>query len=138
MYERITYEENILADKTFEDSVIYFFERMDIDKLDLLLPFQKYQNFEKKTFMEMLSDAFNELKKRGNTRLHAYMGKCQQCLPNHKSYQLKGDYDGSHINLLIELNNGNIIDIYECLSYKCDNLDETDEDKLVRIDNLTK
>lgn len=136
IYKGVLFEQNILDHLSQEQAVIYFFEKMDIAKLDSLLDDDlTYQDIKKSQYMIVLNNAFEEMKKRKNTHLISYPGKCQGCKPRHKSYCFIGNQDGSHIDILIEVdpNSKRIKDIYECLKMSYNDLKHPVYEKHVRI-----
>jgi hypothetical protein len=136
IYKGILFEQNILDHLSQEQAVIYFFEKMDIAKLDSLLDDDlTYQDIKKSQYMIVLNNAFEEMKKRKNTHLISYPGKCQGCKPGHKSYCFIGNQDGSHIDILIEMDpcSKRIKDIYECLKMSYNELKQPVFEKHIRI-----
>ncbi len=135
-YLQVEFEENILKHISIEEAILHFFERMNIDKIDKLLPYKSFRDFEKSQFIELLSNAFNLIKSRGNTLLKITNGKCNSCLPGHKAYHFEGDKDGSYFNLLLEIENEAINDIYECHHFLCDKKLENKGGGKVSIDTI--
>ena len=139
IYKGILFEQNILDHLSQEQAVIYYFEKMDIVNLDNLLDDDlTYQDIKKSQYIICLNNAFEEMKKRKNTHLISYAGKCQGCKPSHKSYCFIGNQDGSHIDILIEVDpySKKIKDIYECLKMSYNNRKKPVYEKHVRIDTF--
>lgn len=139
IYKEGVFEQNILDHLSQEQAVIYFFEKMDIDKLDSLLDDDlTYQDIKKSQYMIALNNAFEEMKKRKNTHLISYPGKCRGCKPGHESYCFIGNQDGSHIDILIEVDSYSkrIKDIYECLKMSYNELKLPVYEKHIRIHTL--
>ena len=119
-----------------EQAIVYFFERMDIKNIDRLLDDNlTYQDIKKSQYMIYLNAAFEEMQLRKNNHLVSYIGKCQGCKPNHNSYYFIGDQDGSHIDILIEVDpySKRITDMYECVKMSYDDRMQPIYDKHVRI-----
>lgn len=117
-YKHLLFELHILDFMPHEQAFVYFFQKMDIYNINRLLDDSlTYQNIKKSQYIELLNTAFEEIKIRKNNHLIAYTGKCLECKPGHKSYCFIADQDGSHIDILIEVDQitNRIIDIYECL-----------------------
>ena len=135
-YRQVEFEENILKYKSVEEALLYYFERMDIDKIDQLLPNLVFRGFSKEKYIELLSNSFDLIKSRNNTKLNITTGKCQSCIPGYKSYHMEGDKDGSYFNLLIEIENGSIKDLYECHHHRSDSTQNFMNGGKVSIDTI--
>jgi hypothetical protein len=114
IYEQKVYEENILSEKSQYSAIVYFIERMNIDKIDELLDYQEYSDKDKPIFIEMLKGAFDRFKDAGNIRLYKEDGECKGCSNGCKGFAFIGDFDGSHIELVMEKSNDRVKDIYYC------------------------
>ena len=139
LYKQLLFEHKILDNLSHDQAVIYFFEKMDIVNLDNLLDDDlTYQDSKKSQYLIYLSNAFDEMKKRKNTHLISYSGKCQGCKPGHKSYCFIGNQDGSHIDILIEVDpySKKIKDIYECLKMSYNKLKQPVYEKHIRIHTI--
>jgi hypothetical protein len=136
LYKNFLFELNILDHMSHEQAIVYFFEKMDIYNIDRLLDDNlTYQDIKKSQYMIYLNAAFEEMQLRKNNHLIAYTGRCQECKPGHKSYCFIGDLDGSHIDILIEVDpySNRILDLYECVKMKYDMEKQPAYDKHVRI-----
>jgi hypothetical protein len=136
LYKHFLFELNILDHMSHEQAIVYFFEKMDIYNIDRLLDDNlTYQDIKKSQYMIYLNAAFEEMQLRKNNHLIAYTGKCEGCKPGHKSYCFIGDQDGSHIDLLIEVDPyaNRIIDLYECVKMSYDDRKQPIYDKHIRI-----
>ena len=136
LYQHLLFELNILDHMSHEQAIVYFFERMDIKNIDRLLDDNlTYQDIKKSQYMIYLNAAFEEMQLRKNNHLVSYIGKCQGCKPNHNSYYFIGDQDGSHIDILIEVDpySKRITDMYECVKMSYDDRKQPIYDKHVRI-----
>ena len=114
IYEQKVYEEDILNKKSQYGAILYFIERMNIDKIDELLDYQEYSDKDKPIFIEMLKGAFERFKEAGNNRLYREAGECKGCNNGCKGFAFIGDNDGSHIELVMEKSNDRVKDIYYC------------------------
>ena len=114
IYEQKVYEENILNEKSQYAAIVYFIERLNIDKIDELLDYQEYSDKDKPIFIEMLKGAFERFKEVGNSRLYREAGECKGCNNGCKGFAFIGDFDGSHIELVMEKSNDRVKDIYYC------------------------
>jgi hypothetical protein len=114
IYEHKVYEENILNERSQYEAIVYFIERLNIDKIDELLDYQEYSDKDKPIFIEMLKGAFERFKEAGNKRLYRESGECKGCNKGCKGFAFIGDLDGSHIELVIEKSNDRVKDIYYC------------------------
>lgn len=139
IYKGVLFEQNILDHLSQEQAVVHFFEKMDIAKLDSLLDDDlTYQDIQKSQYMIYLNSAFLEMKQRKNTHLISYDGICQGCKPGHKSYCFIGNQDGSHIDILIEVDpyTKKVMDIYECQKMNYNDIKHPVYEKHVRIHTL--
>ena len=136
LYKNLLFELNILAHMSHEQAIVYFFEKMDIHNIDRLLDDNlTYQDIKKSQYMIYLKTAFEEMQLRKNNHLIAYTGKCEGCKPGHKSYCFIGNQDGSHIDILIEVDpySNRITDLYECVKMNYDMEKKPAYDNHVRI-----
>jgi hypothetical protein len=103
------------------ESVVYFIEHLDIDMVDTLLDNKRtYQDFNKNIFIQKLGNAFNRFLKSGDTKLEIYHGNCisATCSAGCKGIRFIGDYSGLYMDLILKIENGLVIDIYECHQFK--------------------
>ena len=99
IYEQKVYEENIINEKSQYGAIVYFIERMNIDKIDELLDYQKYSDKDKPIFIEMLKGAFERFKDAGNSRLYREAGECKGCNNGCKGFAFIGDLTAVILNL---------------------------------------
>jgi len=107
---------------TQTDAVIYFIQQMDTEMLsDILDCNYSYENMSKDKFLRLLDVAFNKLKDEGNTHLLSKEGRCngKNCNYLCNGYSFVGNFTDSHIDLLIEQEEGKVKDIHECAIFKC-------------------
>lgn len=108
--------------KTQADAVLHFIQKLDIEMLDMVLePDRIYQKFEKPHFVKLLGDAFNEFIEAGDTYLNRFPGQCndRECHFKWKGYTFIGNNSGNYFDLIIEIENGVVQDIFECHTFKC-------------------
>ncbi len=97
------------------DAVVHFFEKMDAEMVDLLLPDLLYlQDMKKAVFIAKLDIAFNRFKQYGNSYLEAYNGRCKGCNCLQKGFRFVGENSRNYMDILFLNHNGTITDIYEC------------------------
>jgi hypothetical protein len=102
------------------DAVLYFFQRMDISMLKLVLDdAHTYQDYEKKVFLKKLDYAFDDLLQAGNTYLNRYEGFCnsEECNFKCKGYSFVGNVTNDYMDLILEIKNNKVTDIYECSKF---------------------
>ncbi|MGL6269330.1 MAG: hypothetical protein ACRC2O_15460, partial [Chitinophagaceae bacterium] len=87
---------------TKKETIIHYFEKMDIRMLDILLDDTKtYQNASKDIFLEKLALAFKKFKNINDTFLTSYKGICgSKVCPNKgcKGFSFVGNISGQHID----------------------------------------
>ena len=108
--------------KTQSDAVLHFLQNLDIEMIDSVLePNRTYQDFEKNTFIRKLSDALDEFIQSGDTYLNRLPGQCNSKICNYqcKGFTFIGNNSGNYFDLIIDIKEGVIQDIYECSSFKC-------------------
>lgn len=111
-----------IALKTQSDAVLYFFQRLDIEMIAIILEDnRRYQNFEKAEFLNKLGLAFDEFIEAGDTYLNRYDGICNSKSCNYKSkgFSFIGNVSGKYFNLIVEIKNGVVYDICDCHKFKC-------------------
>lgn len=109
--------------ETQADAVLYFLQRLDVGMVNMLLDDSKtYQNFAKPLFTKKLNDALGEFIEAGDTYLNRYEGLCnaKSCNYKCKGYSFVGNNSQNYFDLIIDVKDGVVNDIYECFSLKCD------------------
>lgn len=109
--------------QTQAEAVLYFFQRMDIDMLKLLLDNENtYQDFKKKDFLNKLDLAFDNLLQVGNTYLNTYEGICnsETCNFKCKGYSFVGNVTNDYMDFIFDIRDNRVFDMYECSQFKCD------------------
>ena len=110
--------------KTQADAVLYFLQRLDINMVKLILEENRtYQDFEKSLFIKKIQASLDEFIESGDTFLNLYSGVCKSktCNFNCKGYSFVGNNSNNYFDLIIDIKDGIVQDIYECISFKCDN-----------------
>lgn len=108
---------------TQADAVLYFFEKLDISMVNSLLDENfSYQHFSKRNYISKLDDAFNEFLDAGDTYLKRQSGLCnsKSCNFNCKGYSFIGNNSNNYFDLIFDIKDGIVQDIYECSNFKCD------------------
>lgn len=110
--------------KTQSDAVLHFLQHLDIEMIDSVLePNRTYQDFEKNTFVQKLGYALDEFIQSGDTYLNRFPGQCNSEICNFKckGFSFIGNNSGNYFDLIIDIKEGVIKDIYECSLFKCFN-----------------
>lgn len=108
--------------QTQADAVLYFFQRMDISMLKMVLDdAHKYQDFEKKVFLKKLDYAFDDLLQAGNTYLNRYEGFCnsEECNFKCKGYSFVGNVTKDYMDFIFDIRDQRVYDLYECSQFVC-------------------
>ena len=108
--------------KTQADAVLYFLQHLDIDMVNAVLEEDRvYQEFEKHIFIRKLDYALDEFIQAGDTFLNRYNGFCnsEECNYKCKGYTFIGNNSGHYFDLIIDIKDGVVEDIYECTLFKC-------------------
>lgn len=118
------------------DAVIYYIKNLDIDMIDILLDCElTYQDFPKDIFIQKLRIAFDEFIKAGDSELNISNGFCSEFICNNQcsGYRFSSKATGLYFDLIIDIENGKVKDIYECSSFLCLSSDNYANQR-VRID----
>jgi hypothetical protein len=129
-------ENGTVALKTQVDAALYFLQRLDIDMVSSVLEDGRtYQNFAKPLFIKKLDNALDEFIEEGDTYLNRYEGSCnsKSCNYECKGYSFVGNNSGNYFDLIIDVKNGVVNDIYECLSFRCE-LEGIHKNKYIVVD----
>ena len=109
---------------THIDIVLYYFTLMDVDMInDLLDNDRTYQDFAKDKFILKLDYAFTRFKEMGDDYLTHFSGTCESgiCVnANCKGYSFVGNHSKNNMNLIFDIKNGHVLDIYDCQLFKTD------------------
>jgi len=112
--------------KTQADAIIYFLQKLDIEMVDdILYDNITYQDFKKGIFIQKLGVALDEFIGSGDDFLRCYKGFCKEKLCGYRcgGYSFIGNHSNNYMDLIIKVENGQVLDMYECSSFK--NLDYT-------------
>ncbi len=107
--------------KTQADAVVQFIQRMDAEMVcDILDGSCTYQGFEKSVFIHKLDNVFNELIEAGDTFLNCYSGFCKSETCNYRctGFSFIGNKSKNYLDLIIDVKEGIVYDIYECSDFK--------------------
>ena len=87
---------------------------------DILEDNRTYQDFEKSLFVHKLGNAFDEFIKAGDTFLKCHRGFCNSKLCNYKcnGFSFTGNFSGNYLDMIIEIKDGIVQDMYECSEFK--------------------
>lgn len=121
---------------TQADAVIHYIKYLDIDMIETLLDDElTYQDFPKITFIQKFGVAFDEFIQAGDKELFISNGFCNEFICNNQSsgYRFSSKSSGLYFDLIIDIENGQVKDIYECSSFFCFSSDKN-ANKRVRID----
>ena len=116
-------ENGTVALKTQVDAVLYFLQRLDIAMVsDVLDVNHTYQNFAKPLFIKKLDAALDEFIEAGDTYLNRFNGACnsKSCNYKCKGYSFIGNNSGNYFDLIVDIKDGVVNDIYECFNFKCE------------------
>lgn len=108
---------------TQAETVLYFFQRLDIDMIKMLIDdANTYQDFEKKLFLKKLDYVFDDLLQAGNTYLNRYDGFCnsEECNFKCKGYSFVGNVTNDYMDFIFDIRDNRVFDMYECSQFKCD------------------
>ena len=108
--------------KTQSDAVLHFLQHLDIEMIDSILePNRTYQDFEKNTFVQKLGYALDDFIQSGDTYLNRFPGQCNSEICNYKckGFTFIGNNSCNYFDLIIDINEGVVQDIYECSLFKC-------------------
>ena len=132
-------EEAEIALQTQLDAVLYFIQRLDVGMLRLILEdCNTYQNYDKKTFVKKLSYVFDEFTSKGNSFLNVFEGKCNSSVctnMNCRGYSFLGNKTNDYMDLIIEVKENNVSDIFECYDFSNEN-DTIQKNDKITIDSL--
>jgi ribosomal protein S4E len=121
------------------DAVLYFMQRLDSGMLKLILEdYYTYQDYDKKTFLKKLSNVFDEYLRKGNTFLNVFEGKCNSTACsnlNCKGFSFVGNKTNHYMDLIIQIKESKVSDIYECHDFINENDTILKKDKII-IDGL--
>jgi len=123
---------------TQAQTVVRFIQQLDIEMVDSLLDDTlEYQDMRKDIFINKLGHAFNEFIESGDTYLNSTKGFCDSVICNYecKGLSFVGNNSGNFIDLIIEIEDGKVIDIYECTYFKSKE-NNVAKNKRIEIDKM--
>ena len=105
--------------------------------ISIILKNHNYQNFEKSLFVKKLAVALNTFIEAGDTYLNRYPGACNSktCNFKCKGYSFVGNNSNHYFDLIFDVQNGFVTDIYECTRFKC-KINGINKKECVEIDKL--
>jgi hypothetical protein len=118
------------------DFILNSIKLLKLDKLNNLLHDDRtYQNLSKKYFIQLLGTVFDEFRSAGDEELEINEGFCNEIMCNNRcnGYRFTSKFSGLYFDLIIEIENGEVTDIYECGNFMCLSFD-SNAIKRVRID----
>lgn len=120
--------------KAQADAVIHYIMHLDIEMINTLLDEKyTYQDFSKIKFIQKLGVAFDEFIDAGDRVLSINNGFCSEFLCNNQcsGYRFSSKKSGLYFDLIIDIENGVVKDIYECSSFLCLSSDFSAEKRVV-------
>lgn len=106
------------------------FSKLDIQGIDRILKDDHtYEKMSKSDFILLLKDLFEGFKRENVQELEVHPGVCKKCNKGCNAYTFLDSKNGFYINLFIQVENNEIIDLYECFHIK----NSTDINKKERI-----
>ena len=112
----------ISAQSTQSDAVLYFIRKLDVGMVsDLLDDKRSYQDMPKFRFINKLEIALDKFIDAGDTWLERYDGCCDSKTCNFKfsGYRFVGNNSTMYMDLIVEIKDGMVLDIYECTQFLC-------------------
>jgi hypothetical protein len=107
---------------TQSDAVLYFIRKLDVGMVsDLLDDKRSYQDMPKFRFINKLEIALDKFIDAGDTWLEHYEGCCDSTTCNFKfsGYRFVGNNTTMYMDLIVEIKDGMVLDIYECTQFLC-------------------
>lgn len=106
--------------KTHYQAIVDFLSKMDIEMLESFLDLDEYQDMPRSKFLLLLGNAFEVMKRLGDTQLEIYSGACNGCAENKgcTGFSFVGNKTGNYLNIVIKTSDDRVIDIFECSSFK--------------------
>lgn len=103
--------------KTQADAIVYFIQKLDAEMVnDILDDNLTYQEFSKHIFIQKLGHALDEFIRCGDEFLKIFKGSCNEetCNIGLTGFSFIGNRSKNYMDLLIEINEGRVLDICEC------------------------
>ncbi len=113
-----------MAHNSYFKTIISYFQSMDVEMLRLYLKDDyTYQDTTKEIFLNEIASIFEAHKNSGDTEIILYPGNCGA--PNSlcdncgkKGYRMVGNNSGNYIDLIFEIEEDDIKDIYDCSRFE--------------------
>jgi hypothetical protein len=126
--------------RTQPELVVNAIKKMDIVKLQKLLSEEyTYQSMPKERFLEKLKVVFDKFREMGDKKLDNYPGHCSEkyCHFKFKGMSFQGITSNKHLDLIIDIKKGHVIDIFECNSFEIPDFDKRKEGRIYLDDRLS-
>jgi hypothetical protein len=113
-----------MSESSYIKSILHYFTKMDIDNLRLHLKDEyNYEDTTKEIFLNEIEKIFDAHKNLGDTELLIYKGacagkRCENC--GKKGFRFVGNNSKNYMDLLFEIEDDDIKDIYDCSYFKPD------------------
>jgi len=107
-----------MTKKNIRKSILHCIENLNSQTLDLILDSEiTYLNYDKKHFIILISDCFDQFRNNGDSSLKTSKGKCKFLNDSTQSYFLTGEKSRNYISLNIETIDEKVIGISECYCF---------------------
>lgn len=104
--------------ETYHEAIVYYIATLDSEMLhDILDDTRAYQDMFKEDFIKKIDLAFERFKQAGDTILEIYPGACSSCNKGVTGFSFVGK-SGLYMNILFKFEGSEIVDIFECHSFK--------------------
>jgi hypothetical protein len=117
-----------MTPRTYLQSIVDAISTFNITQLTILLhDHRTYQDTTKEIFIEKLGEIFDSLKTNGDTILVYQKGVCDSTgCPNKgcRGYRFIGNQTGSYIDIIFEIKDEDVTDIYDCTQFVTINTSE--------------
>ncbi len=123
LFSRVEYEGRILETKSHLDTIVYFIETMNSDRLDQYLSNDMYGDKYSSELHLLIGGVIWRFKQGGDGRLIPYLGSCNDT--GNEGFVFIGNKTGNYINLIISTKNNIVSDIIECHNFTSLHLEQT-------------
>lgn len=110
------------AFKNHLEIVAHYICQLDIDAVDMVLDSKlTYQDMHKDDFIRLLGKVFEKFKAAGDTSLKTIPGKCARCYAGDyffTGYCFVGNNSLNYMNLLFEIKDEMVHDVFQCMSFR--------------------
>ena len=114
----------MLLPKNQKEAFLHYLSNMDISMVNTILDDNlTYMKVSKETFTNKLEEKIETFKEYTDTELKITTGECtsKDCNLGCKGYAFVGNCSGLHLDLMIDVSNEKITDIFQCTHFKADN-----------------